>query len=99
MQFRGVQCCRLLVYIDWIEFSRFDDDRSGRDRRVPCGLGVACHVEKALTIGVVCENLKIKMSTPSRSRSSTKGSDGYFDWRESMERRQQESERQVQALL
>ena len=27
------------------------------------------------------------------------GDEGYFDWRENIERRQQESERQVQALL
>ena len=27
------------------------------------------------------------------------GSEGYFDWRESMERRQWKSEQQVQALL
>ncbi|KAJ9682800.1 hypothetical protein PVL29_018678 [Vitis rotundifolia] len=39
------------------------------------------------------------MSTPSRSRSSAMGDEGYFDWRESMERRHQENERQVQALL
>ena len=40
-----------------------------------------------------------KMSTPSRSRSSAMGDEGYFGWRESMERRQEESEWQVQALL
>ena len=40
-----------------------------------------------------------KMSTPSRSRSSTRGDEGYFEWRETMERRQLESERQMQALL
>ncbi|RVW75401.1 hypothetical protein CK203_062314 [Vitis vinifera] len=39
------------------------------------------------------------MSTLSRSRSSTMGREGYFDWRESMERRQCKNERQVQALL
>ncbi|RVW28618.1 hypothetical protein CK203_100863 [Vitis vinifera] len=39
------------------------------------------------------------MSTPSRSRSSTRGDEGYFEWRETMERRQLESERQMQALL
>lgn len=39
------------------------------------------------------------MSTPSRSRSSARGDKCYFDWRESMERQQRESERQVQALL
>ncbi|KAJ9691537.1 hypothetical protein PVL29_013653 [Vitis rotundifolia] len=38
------------------------------------------------------------MSAPSRSQSAM-GSEDYFDWRKSMERRQQESERQVQALL
>ena len=39
------------------------------------------------------------MSTPSRSRSSVMGSEDYSDWHENMERRQQESEQQVQALL
>ncbi|KAJ9682518.1 hypothetical protein PVL29_018437 [Vitis rotundifolia] len=39
------------------------------------------------------------MSTPSRSRLSAIGSEGYFDWRKNTERCQQESERQVQALL
>ncbi|KAL6328342.1 hypothetical protein AAG906_034485 [Vitis piasezkii] len=39
------------------------------------------------------------MSTPSRSRLSAMGSENYFDWRENMERHQQESERQVQALF
>ena len=49
MQFRGAQCCRLLVYIDWIEFSGFDDDRPGRYRRMPLGPEVACHVGEAPT--------------------------------------------------
>ena len=31
---------------------------------------------------------KTKMSTPSRSRSSAMGDEGYFDWRETMERHQ-----------
>ncbi|RVW60830.1 hypothetical protein CK203_033462 [Vitis vinifera] len=39
------------------------------------------------------------MSTPSRSRLSAMGNENYFDWRENMERHQQESERQVQALF
>ncbi|RVW19850.1 hypothetical protein CK203_060109 [Vitis vinifera] len=39
------------------------------------------------------------MLTPSKSRSSTMGSKGYFNWRESMERSQLKSERQMQALL
>ena len=40
-----------------------------------------------------------KMLTPSRSRSSARGDEGYFEWCENMERQQRESERQVQALL
>ena len=40
-----------------------------------------------------------KMSTPSKSHSSARGDEGYFEWREAMERRQLESERQMQALL
>ena len=40
-----------------------------------------------------------KMSTPLRSQSSSMGDEGYFDWHESMEICQRESERQVQALL
>ena len=43
--------------------------------------------------------LKVQMSAPSRSRSSTMGNEDYFNWRENMERRQRESKRQVQALL
>ena len=39
------------------------------------------------------------MSTPSRSRSSARGSEDYFDWRESIERRQRKNERQVKVLL
>ncbi|RVW65739.1 hypothetical protein CK203_057695 [Vitis vinifera] len=39
------------------------------------------------------------MSTPSRSRSSARGDEDYFEWRETIERRQLESERQMQALL
>ena len=39
------------------------------------------------------------MSTPSRSRSSAKRDEGYFEWRKTMERRQLESKRQMQALL
>ena len=40
-----------------------------------------------------------KMSTPSRSHSSARGGEGYFEWREAMERRKLESKRQMQALL
>ena len=39
------------------------------------------------------------MSTPSKSRSSAMGNEDYFNWCESMERCQRESERQMQALL
>ncbi|RVW44479.1 hypothetical protein CK203_094474 [Vitis vinifera] len=39
------------------------------------------------------------MSTPSRSRSSAIGSKDYFNWCQSMERCQSESDRQMQALL
>ena len=58
---------------------------------------------KNSNIGAVCGNALIqsttKMSTPSRSRSSAKGDKDYFEWREAIERRQLESERQMQALL
>ena len=40
-----------------------------------------------------------KMSTPSRGRSSAKGDEDYHEWLEAIERRQLESERQMQALL
>ena len=40
-----------------------------------------------------------KISTSSRSRSSAKGDECYFKWHETMERRQLESEQQMQALL
>ncbi|KAJ9702972.1 hypothetical protein PVL29_004643 [Vitis rotundifolia] len=40
------------------------------------------------------------MSTPSRSRSSTRGeAENYFEWCQAIERRQLESERQMQTLL
>ena len=39
------------------------------------------------------------MASPSRSRSSARGDEGYFEWRSSMERRQRENERQMQVLL
>ncbi|KAJ9709925.1 hypothetical protein PVL29_001418 [Vitis rotundifolia] len=40
------------------------------------------------------------MSTPSRSRSSARGEEeDYFEWRQAIERRQLESERQMQTLL
>ncbi|RVW39465.1 hypothetical protein CK203_101505 [Vitis vinifera] len=68
--------------------------------------GSRCHhqmrnqslVDLGINIGAVYGN-EIKMSTPSRSRSSTIGSKGYFNWHESMHRCQQKSERQMQALL
>ncbi|KAL6319874.1 hypothetical protein AAG906_036944 [Vitis piasezkii] len=57
-------------------------------------------VEEASTSGNYSDSIAfVKMSTPSRSRSSAMGDEGYFDWRETMEKRQLESERQVQALL
>nr|CAN80010.1 hypothetical protein VITISV_024813 [Vitis vinifera] len=34
----------------------------------------------------------VKMSTPSKGRSSARGDEGYFEWREAMEGRQLESE-------
>nr|CAN59840.1 hypothetical protein VITISV_039833 [Vitis vinifera] len=40
-----------------------------------------------------------QMASPSRSRSSARGDEGYFEWRSSMERRQRENERQMQVLL
>ena len=39
------------------------------------------------------------MTSPSRSRSSTRGDEGNFEWRNNMERRQRENERQMQILL
>ncbi|RVW83149.1 hypothetical protein CK203_044920 [Vitis vinifera] len=39
------------------------------------------------------------MSTPSRSRSSARGDEDYFEWREAIERRQLESKRHMQTLL
>ncbi|RVW98178.1 hypothetical protein CK203_031897 [Vitis vinifera] len=39
------------------------------------------------------------MSTPSRSRSSTRGGEDHLEWREAIKRQQLESERQMQALL
>ncbi|KAJ9694975.1 hypothetical protein PVL29_010453 [Vitis rotundifolia] len=39
------------------------------------------------------------MSTPSRSRSSARGEEDYFEWHQAIETRQLESERQMQALL
>ncbi|RVW27404.1 hypothetical protein CK203_095434 [Vitis vinifera] len=39
------------------------------------------------------------MTSPSRSRSSARGDESYFEWRGSMERRQRENERQMQILL
>ena len=58
---------------------------------------------RGLNIGAVCGNpliqSTVKMSTPSRSRSSARGDEDYFEWREAIERRQLESERQMQALF
>ena len=57
-------------------------------------------VPPAINIGAVCGKTTFaKMSTPSRSRSSAMDDEDYFDWHESMERRQLESERKMQALL
>ena len=39
------------------------------------------------------------MTTPSRSRSSGRGEENNFEWRQVIERRQLASERQLQALL
>nr|CAN65280.1 hypothetical protein VITISV_035563 [Vitis vinifera] len=39
------------------------------------------------------------MATPSRSRSSGRGEDDNFEWRQTIERRQLASERQLKALL
>ncbi|KAL6317329.1 hypothetical protein AAG906_030082 [Vitis piasezkii] len=39
------------------------------------------------------------MTSPSRSRSSARGDESYFEWRSDMERRQRENERQMQILL
>ena len=39
------------------------------------------------------------MTSPSRSRSSARGNEGYFEWQDNMERRQRENERQMQILL
>ncbi|RVW51764.1 hypothetical protein CK203_066847 [Vitis vinifera] len=39
------------------------------------------------------------MTSPTRSRSSARGDEDYFEWRDSMERRQRENEQQMQILL
>ncbi|RVW66969.1 hypothetical protein CK203_064068 [Vitis vinifera] len=58
---------------------------------------------QGINIGAVYGNPLIqsttKMSTPFRSRSSARGDEGYFEWREAIKRRQLESERQMQAFL
>ena len=41
----------------------------------------------------------LRMSTLSRRQSSVMGSEGYFDWCESMERRQRENDRYMQSLI
>ena len=67
--------------------------------RVPLAAAVAL-VTRGFNIGAVCGNVAtVKMSTPSRSCSSAIGDEGYFEWRKTMERRQLESKRQMQALL
>ena len=60
---------------------------------------------RGINIGAVCGNFFIliqslaKMATPSRSRSSGKGEEDNFDWRQTIERRQLASERQLKALI
>ena len=58
---------------------------------------------QGLNIGAVCGNPLIqspaKMSTPSRSRSSTREEEDNSEWRRAIERRQLASERQLQALF
>ena len=57
-------------------------------------------VSPAINIGAIYGKVAFaKMSTPSRSHSSAMGDKCHFDWRETMEKRQLESERQMQALL
>ena len=57
-------------------------------------------VKPAFNIGVVCGKPEFaKMSTLSKSCLSAMGDEGYFDWRETMEKRQLESKRQMQTLL
>ena len=41
----------------------------------------------------------VEMTSPSRSRYSARGDEGYFEWQDSIERRQRENERQTQILL
>ena len=58
---------------------------------------------RGLNIGAVCGNLLIQsptnMTTPSRSRSSSRGEEDNSEWRQAIKRRQLVSERQLQALL
>nr|CAN77000.1 hypothetical protein VITISV_042383 [Vitis vinifera] len=60
---------------------------------------------RGINIGAVCGNFfrliqsLIKMATPSQSRSSGKGVEDNFEWRQAIERRQLASERQLKALL
>ena len=42
---------------------------------------------------------KVRMSTPSRSQSSTIGSEDNFFWCESIEKHQRENDRQMQSLI
>ena len=53
----------------------------------------------APSVGTSLIQLTAKMSTPSKSCLSTRGDEDHFEWREAIERRQLESEQQMQALL
>ncbi|KAL6339169.1 hypothetical protein AAG906_024320 [Vitis piasezkii] len=46
-----------------------------------------------------CPDAFSKMATPSQSRSSGRGEEDNFEWRQAIERRQLASERQLKALL
>ena len=59
---------------------------------------------RGLNIGAVCGKISLiqspaKMATPSRSRSSGRREEDNFEWRQTIERRQLASERQLKALL
>ena len=61
---------------------------------------------RGINIGTVCGKLfsfliqsLAKMATPSRSRSFGKGEEDNFEWRQTIEKRQLASERQLKALL
>lgn len=55
--------------------------------------------EVSISFAALKSSLQKKMSAPSRSHSSARGEEGYFEWRANIKRRQRESERQMQALL